>query len=122
MVLDKRFFPQIDAGALRTRVTLLTPTIAKDAGGAQVPTYADFATNPNVWAKVVFAHGQEAVASAAAKDVQRVTLTIRYRSDVNATTAVRLNGAVWQMIGTPDNIQNRNQYLEFQAELVKGTV
>lgn len=122
MVLDRRFFPQIDPGELRTRITLLMPTLTKDAGSAQKVTYADFATTPNVWAKVVFAHGQESVANDAAKSIQHVTVTIRYRSDVDATKAVRLNGAVWKIIGTPDNIQNRNQYLEFQAELVKGTV
>ena len=122
MVLTNRFTPVIDAGELRTRVTLLHSSIAKDAGGAQKVTYADFTTNPNVWAKVVFAHGTEAVSSDAFKNVSRMTITVRYRSDVDATCAVRLNGEVWKFIGTPDNIQNRNQYLEMQAELVKGSV
>jgi SPP1 family predicted phage head-tail adaptor len=112
----------LNAGDFHTIITLLTPTLAADAGGAQKVTYANFATKPNVYAKVVFAHGQESVSSDAAKSIQRVTVTIRYRNDVDATKAISLNGAVWQIIGTPDNIQNRNQYLEFQAELVKATV
>jgi len=112
----------IDAGEFRTRITLQTPTITKDAGSAQKVTYANFATTPSVWAKVVFAHGTESVATDAQKSIQRVTVTIRYRSDVDATKAISLNGATWKIIGTPDNIQNRNQYLEFQAELVKGAV
>lgn len=107
---------------LRTRITLLTPTIATDAGKAQKVTYADFTTNPTVWAKIVYAHGQESVSSDASKSVQRLTVTLRYRSDVNATHAMRMNGEVWKFVGTPDNIQKLNRWLEIQAELVKGTV
>jgi SPP1 family predicted phage head-tail adaptor len=109
-------------GELQTKITLLKPAASKDAGGAQKVTYSDFTSNPNVYAKVTFAHGQESVSTEAMKSVQRVTVMIRYRSDVNAACAVRLNGAAWQIIGTPDNIQNRNEYMEFAAELVKGTV
>ena len=112
----------LNAGDFHTTITLKTPTITADAGGAQKVTYANFATKPNVFAKVVFAHGFEAVTSDAQKSIQRVLVTIRYRNDVDATKAISLNGEVWKIIGTPDNIQNRNQYLEFQAELVKGTV
>lgn len=112
----------MDAGKLNTRVTLLNSSVAKGAGGAQKVTYVDFTINPNVWAKVVYAHGTESVSSDAMKDTRRATITLRYRSDVDATCAVRMNSEVWKFIGTPDNIQNRNQYLELQAELVKGSV
>jgi SPP1 family predicted phage head-tail adaptor len=112
----------INPGDMRTEITLLTPMIVTDAGKAQRVLYANFATNANVWAKIVFAHGQESVVSDALKNVQRLTLTIRYRSDVNATHAMRMNNEVWKFIGTPDNIQKRNRWLEIQAELVKGTV
>lgn len=117
-----RFIPRMDPGELNTRVTLLTPTISTDAGAAQKATYADFATNPDVWAKIVYAHGMEAVSAEALKSPARLTLTIRYRSDVDGTHAVRLNSQVWKFISEPDNILNRNQYLEIQAELVKGSV
>jgi len=112
----------LNAGDLHTVITLKTPTVSMDAGGAQSTTYADFSSKPNVYAKVIFAHGSESVSNEALKSVQRVTVTIRYRNDVDATKAISLNGDVWKIIGTPDNIQNRNQYLEFQAELVKGSV
>lgn len=123
MVLgERRYIPRMDAGELRTRITLLTSTVTKVASGAQTVTYANFETNPEVWAKVIFAHGQESVASEALKNVQRATVTIRYRSDVTARDAIQLNGQTWKIIGTPDNILNRNQYLEFQCELVGGSV
>ena len=39
-------------GELRTKVTLVVPTLAKDAGGAQVPSWSNFGTNANVYAKI----------------------------------------------------------------------
>jgi SPP1 family predicted phage head-tail adaptor len=112
----------LNAGDLHTRVTLLKSTISKAASGAQTVVYSDFVTKPTVWAKIVNAHGPESVESDALKSTSRMTMTIRYRSDVDATCGVRLNGQTWKFIGTPDNIQNRNQYLELQCELVMGSV
>lgn len=109
-------------GELRTKVTLQTPTLTKNSSGVDVEGWANFASNPNVYAKIVFAHGLESVASDALKATSRMKITIRYRSDVNATHAILLNSERWKFIGTPDNIQNRNEYLEIQAELMKGSV
>lgn len=109
-------------GELRTKVTLQTPVFSEDAGGAQVPAWSDFEIRPDVYAKIVYAHGQESVNSDALKASNRMTLTIRYRSDVNATHAILLNGELWKFIGTPDDIQNRHEYLEIIAELVRGSV
>lgn len=124
MVLsDRRYIPRMDAGELNTRVTLLNSTVSKAASGAQTVAYADFTTAKSVWAKIVYAHGQESVSSDALKSPARMTMTIRYRSDVNATCGVKLgDGSIWRFIAAPDNILNRRQYLEIQCELVKGTV
>ena len=113
---------QTNPGDLRTSVTLQTPTLTKDAGGAQVEGWASFASTPDVWAKIIYAHGRESVSTDALKTTNRMTLTIRYRSDVNASHAVLINGERWKFIGTPDDIQNRHEYLEIQAELIKGSI
>lgn len=123
MVLDgRRYIPRLDAGELNTRVTLLRSTVSKVGSGAQTVAYSELETRPSVWAKIVFAHGQESVANDALKTSKRMTLTIRWRDDVDATCGVRLNGETWKFIGTPDNIGNRSQYLEIQCEYVKGAV
>lgn len=109
-------------GELRTLVTLQTPTLSKDAGGAQSDSWANFATNPTVYAKIVYAHGPESVSTDANKSISRATLRIRYRNDVHAGHAVLIGGERWKIVGTPDNIEARNEYLELQVELVKGTV
>ena len=46
---------------LRTRITFQSPTISKDAGGAQVATYANIGTVPTVWCQWINDHGQESV-------------------------------------------------------------
>lgn len=112
----------LNAGDLNTRITLLKSTVSKAGSGAQTVAYSNFSTNPDVCAKVVYAHGSESVSSDGMKNTQRATVTIRYRNDVNATCGISLAGNTWKIIGTIDNIQNRNQYLEFQVELVKGSV
>jgi len=112
----------LNAGDLNTRITLLNSTVVKATSGAQTVSYSDFTTKPQVRAKIVFAHGAESVSNDATKSAQRATITIRYRSDLTSSDAIRLNGSIWKIIGTVDNIQNRNQYLEFPVELVKGSV
>lgn len=109
-------------GELRVPITLQTPTLTQQASGALTDSWANFASNPAVYAKVTYAHGPESVSSDAMKSISRATILMRYRSDVNATHAILLNSKRWKIIGTPDNIQNRNEYLEFQVELIEGSV
>lgn len=109
-------------GELRTRGTLQTSTLTKDAGGAQVESWANFATNPTVYIKIKYAHGPESISADAKQAVSRMTLMMRYRSDVHAGHAILLGSERWKFVSPPDNIENRNEYLEIQAELVKGSV
>lgn len=112
----------INTGEFRTLVTLQTTAINVDAGGAQSEAWVNFTTNPNVYAKIVNAHGVESVSDDAKKAPSRMTITIRYRIDVNATHAFLLDGKRWKIITPPDNIRKRNEYLEMQAEMIEGTV
>jgi len=111
----------VNAGDLRTRITLQSPTITKDDGAAQVPGWANATTNPTVWARWVNAHGQEMVSSEALQSSQRAVVTIRHRTDVLTTWRVLKDGAAWQIISL-DPVQGRNHWLEMVVERVKGTV
>jgi len=110
----------VNPGDLRTSITLQEPTIATDAGGAQKPTFADVAINPTIWARWINAHGQETVQNAM-KNVQRATVTIRYRSDVLSTWRVLKDGEPWNIISI-DPVQDRKRWVELIVERVKGTV
>jgi SPP1 family predicted phage head-tail adaptor len=107
---------------LRKRITFQSPTESKDAGGAQRQSYANIATNPTVWSKWVYDHGQENVQGDAVVSVERATVTVRYRSDVLSTWQVVKDSVNWKIISPPENVQNENRWTVFRVERVKGTV
>lgn len=110
----------VNPGEMRTQITLQTPTVSMDAGGAQKATYANAATNPVVYARWINAHGQENVQNAA-QAVQRATVTIRHRTDIKTTWRVLKGIDPWQIISI-DPVQGRNHWIELIVESVKGTV
>lgn len=107
---------------LRTRITFQSPTISKTTGGAQTEAYANLATNPTVWALVVYDHGQTVVANEAEKAEQRATVTIRYRSDVSDKWQVLIDGNPWKIISPPDHVRGLNRWTVLRIERVIGTV
>lgn len=111
----------VNPGDLRTAITLQSPTITSDAGAAQVSSYANVSTNPQVYARWVMVHGTEAVNSTALKTTQRATVTIRHRSDVQTTWRILKGTEVWQIISI-DPVQDKNHWVELIVERVKGTV
>ena len=112
----------INIADLRTRITFQSPTITQDAGGAQMAGYANIATNPTVWSKWTYDHGQELVQSDADQSVQRATVDVRYRNDILSTWQIVKGNEFWKIIAPPENVQNLNRWTEFRVELVKGTV
>lgn len=45
-----------------------------------------------------------------------------YRPDIKSDCALKMidNGIVYEIIGTPENINMRNQYLKFKVRAIKG--
>jgi SPP1 family predicted phage head-tail adaptor len=107
---------------LRDRITFQMPTISKTPGGAQTEAYANVATNPTVWAQVVYDHGQTVVSNEAEKAEQRATVTIRYRSDVSDKWQVLIDGNPWKIISPPDHVRGLNRWTVLRIERVTGTV
>ncbi len=112
---------RVAAGDLRTRITLQRPSLAKDAGGAQVSDWKDAPQTPQVWARWVNAHGQESVASDALKAAQSATVTIRQRADIEVTWRVLRAGVAWNIVSM-DAVQDRRQWLELRVERAQGTL
>lgn len=107
-------------GDLRTIITLQSPTISKDAGGAQKAGYANASTNPIVLSKWTNAHGDENTSSAV-KSVQRATVLIRARTDIDETWRVLRENEPWQVISV-DPIQGQNRWVELLVERAKGSL
>ncbi len=99
-------------GEFRTRISLQHRTVIQDAGGFQVPSWVTYDV---VWSKWKNAHGN-AVLQAQIEGVEVLPIVqIRYRDDVKTTDAV-LKGNVRYEIIYPDNIDEKNEYIEFQAK------
>lgn len=108
---------------LRDRITFQSPTITKAASGAQTESYANVATNPTVWAQIVWDHGQNVVvATDAERSEQRGTVTIRYRGDVSDKWQVLVDGNPYKIISPPDHVRGLNRWTVFRIEHVEGTV
>ena len=112
---------EVNPSDLRTRITFQTPTLTKDAGGAQVVSWADIATTPTVWARWINAHGESVVQGTTLQSAQRATVLIRYRADVVPIWQIVKDGENWQIISV-DMVQDRNRWIEMVVERVKGTV
>ena len=114
-------------GDLRTSITLQTPTINKDAGGAQKAAYTNASTNPTILARWVNEHGSEVVigglgaGGAIVQNVQRATVVIRTRTDITTTWRVLKDGDPWNIISL-DLIRGQNRWLELVVERAKGTI
>ncbi|MBI5951901.1 MAG: phage head closure protein [Chloroflexi bacterium] len=112
----------VNPGEMRTRITFQSPTVNKDAGGAQSETWANVTTNPTVWAKFVHDHGQEGLQDNAVVSTARATVTVRYRSDILPSWQILSNSLAWKIISPPENVQNENRWTVFRVERVTGTV
>lgn len=115
----------VEAGDLRTTITLQEPTITTDAGAAQKPVYANVASNPTLRVQWTNEFGQEAVQSAA-KNTQRATVRMRHRDDILTPTRrtdwrVLKDGEPWNILSI-DPVQDRGRWIEMKVERVKGTV
>ena len=43
-----------------------------------------------------------------------------FRPDITASSQIRLNDKVYEVIGQPENIEMRNQFIKFKVQAVRG--
>lgn len=110
----------VNAGDMRTQITLQNPTISTDAGAAQTTSYANASTNPIVYARWINAHGNEVVNSSALETVQRAVVTIRHRTDIRETWRVLKDSEPWQILSI-DAVQGKRRWIEMIVERTKGS-
>lgn len=48
------------------------------------------------------------------------TIETWYRPDITADCRISVNGVAYEILGTPENIQMRNQYLKIKVRAIKG--
>lgn len=97
----------IDPGKLDRRVTLQSASVSTDGFGQAVRTYSTLAA---VWAKVDYRSvPREGEETDKLTSVNKVRFTIRYRSDVDATTKISWNGNTYEIEGV--SLEGRERYL-----------
>lgn len=109
----------IEASQMTTATRLQTPTSGKQLGVSK-KTYKDISGVVMVnWKSY---GGTETTSNGVLSVEDTAQVVCWYRPDIRADCRlVRLSdGAVYEVIGEPENIEMRNQFLKFKVRRVKG--
>jgi SPP1 family predicted phage head-tail adaptor len=99
-------------GDLNTKVTLYSRSVTTKKGGFQKPALTKI---DDVWAKWTNVHGQEAWLASSVQARMAATVLIRYRNDIDPTCVVQKDSQYYEIV-SPDDIQNRNEYIELKVQ------
>lgn len=98
------------SGPMDQKITLRKLTRTADGGGGVIETWSDFATDPNVWARVSFKGGREGMDEGRINASQMTTFEIYTRSDVS-----EIDGIIWA--GEFYNIRTVRRYGQRQLTM-----
>lgn len=101
-----------------TVVTLLKPII-KDIRGVDVKTYEEVGI---IYCSFKTYGGTETTSNDMLVVEDTANIITWYRPDITSSSVIRLGTKVYEVIGEPENLDMRNQYLSFKVKLVKGGV
>lgn len=76
----------MDAGTLNREVTISRPQDGSDDGAQPLLGFVDFVT---VWANIKYPSGSETIRADAVTSVEKVSIRIRYRTDLDTSMRVR---------------------------------
>jgi SPP1 family predicted phage head-tail adaptor len=89
--------PEIDAGELDRRVTLLAPVY-----NASQDEIVDWTPMADVWAAVLPGAGQEVDRTAREVGITEIAIVIRYRSDIDGRWRIRDHERLFEINGMTD--------------------
>ena len=101
---------------LAKRIELQAPTDSIDSYGQATRTWATYAT---VFASVIPSGGSESSVADVMQVTQSHTITIRYRSDVEATHRARMSGRNFNF-SFIRNLDERSRWIEITATEREG--
>jgi SPP1 family predicted phage head-tail adaptor len=103
----------VTASELTEQITLQVRADGTDAHGQESTTWTDLAT---VRARAEPLRGRDFFAAAQTQSGLSVRFSIRYRTDVLATTRVLWDGSAYDIQGPPINVDGRRHTLELMCE------
>lgn len=110
----------LDSGQLRTPVTVLAVTKAKNAAGFIETTTAD-ALGFTLYVQWKNAHGTEVLQAQELGLRDKATLRCRYDARITPTCIVRKGGEEWEIISI-DNVDERGHWMELTVTRTEDAV
>jgi head-tail adaptor len=108
---------------LRTPVKLQKPTGNSKVNGVTRYTYESLETADVIFTNWKTYGGTENVVNGIVSIIDTASITTRYRPDIKANCRlVREDGAVYEIVSEPENIDMANRYLQLKCQRVKGGV
>ena len=106
----------MQAGRLNRRCTLQSPSQSVDAIGQPTPGWTDVAT---VWANIKVENGMEHIRANADTAVNKVSIRVRYRTDLTAAMRVQHGSTVYQIKSVLADVDGR-EYTDLVCEVSSG--
>lgn len=104
-----------------TALIVLKPTYSKVAGVTKT-TLPDLDTGFQIFASFKSYGGTETTVNGVYSIVDTADIETWYRPDITSDCVIVVaeTGAQYRLMNTPENINNRNQFLKFKIERIKG--
>lgn len=100
-----------------TPVELLNPTYKK-VKGVNTKVYPE--KGELIYCKLKTYGGTETTVNGVLTVVDTANIETWYRPDITSASQIRLGAKTYEVIGEPENIEQRNQILKFKVRGVKG--
>lgn len=104
---------------LRTPVKLIAPSGVKRHGGAEVYTYPE--DGALIFVSWKSYGGTESVTDGVLSIIDTAQITTWYRPDIKANCRIkRQDGALYEIISEPEDIELGGRYCQFKVQRIKG--
>lgn len=101
-----------------TPAELYNITEIKTVKGVDVPVYSE--TGDLFFCSFKSFGGTESVVNDVLTIIDTANVETWFRPDIKASSRIKINGNMYEVMGEPENISMRNQFLKFKVRGVKG--
>lgn len=102
-----------------TPMYLLSP-VTETVKGVPVKRYPDVSGGTLIYGSFKTFGGTESVSNDVLTVVDTAVIETWYRPDLEADSRLVINGKTYEVLGTPENIEMRNQFMRFKVRAVGG--
>lgn len=102
-----------------TPMYLLSPT-TETVKGVDVKSYPDVSEGALIYGSFRTFGGTESTVNDVLTVVDTAVIETWYRPDLKADSRLVINGKTYEVLGTPENIEMRNQFIRLKVQAVAG--